>query len=221
MRPFEHKIKLYRPLALKLSRRLAFWLAAIVGIIAIAFAIMPILFFYKLLPSSLPGIGPSSWHEVVPYYADVVQVLSIALGVIIYLLQSGDNRKSDSERGLANILRTYGEYLNACLQNPNLDVFDGAKPDIPTAFWKKKSYEQQRKILIIEAIYLNVIERFYLWAKAGGQDDSPEEYNSWMIHLKELFSDPEKNLPIAWKIMGHRYDEKFRRFVDEELKPKV
>ena len=149
---------------------------------------------------------------------EILAFLAVILGVPIALysfLQEKKRERRDREYGTYNALDDkYIEYVQLCLKNPDLDVFD-----VPRKDGQELSPEQSRREVMVFTFLVSILERAFLMYRDQSTEIKRDQWSGWDQYMHDWFS--RDNFQHAWAIVAPQFDEDFVKYGNAMIKPKA
>ncbi len=166
---------------------------------------------------------PDNWFERLVTGAEKLVPLATLLSVLIAaVLFVQGQRKATAETARANALAResrvrdayaalddkYIQYVELCLQNKDLDVFD-----TPLARSAPATADQRRREAMLFAILQSILERAYLMF--GDPDDGFErgQWSGWQTYMKAWSA--RENFRSEWAVGRDEFDPGFTKYMDD------
>lgn len=136
-------------------------------------------------------------------FSYIVVIVTFCLGIIQYRENSKNEQREREERAYDEVDDKYLEFLQICMANPSLDIFD-----IEDKEKHNLSLEDKKKELIAFAYLLSVFERAYL-SLSEGQDDEfkNNHWAGWEAYIKHYCC--RKNFRHAAYLLADTFETKF------------
>ena len=150
-------------------------------------------------------------QQILQIVSSIISVLGIPIGIYVYY-STKRREQRDREYLTYDVLgEKYLQYLELCLENWDLDVFD-----IPLSTQKKKAtMEQERKEQIIFSILVSMLERAYLMYKNQSNKVMKAQFSGWEYYMRTWSS--RENFRRSWNHPGfdpQTYDESFYKYMN-------
>lgn len=167
----------------------------------------------KICGERIESMDLNILQQILQIIASIITILGFPAG--IYLFYDAKRKEQrDREFGTYNALdEKYLEYLELCLQNWDLDVFD-----VPLITKKKSSQEQIRKEQIMFAILISILERAYLMYKDKSTALKRSQFLGWDTFMREWSA--RANFQRAWKQAGidpETFDRGFCEYMNKMM----
>lgn len=135
-------------------------------------------------------------------------IVGIPLAIWLFYNEKRKERL-DRELGTYDALdNKYIEFLNLCLENPELDVFD-----IETKLRKELTPEQKKKELMIFNILISILERaFLMYREHRSTKIGKTQWVGWDQYIHDWVS--RSNFRKAWHILGEQFDTEFIEYMN-------
>jgi len=136
--------------------------------------------------------SPIELFEILSYLAVII---GIPFSIYIFYIEKKRERL-DREYGTYNALdERYLQFLELCLENYDLDVFD-----VPIENKRRNTQEQERKELILFSILISIFERAFLMYRDQSTEIKKTQWEGWNHYMQDYCS--RENFRRAWKILG-------------------
>lgn len=137
----------------------------------------------------------------------VTAILGVPIALVIYFKKARKERL-DREYGTYNALDDkYLEFLNICLNHPDLDIYHIKDKG------QKYSKEQKKRELIIFELLISILERAYLMYRDQGSRVKKDQWMGWNQYMKDWLNRP--NFRKAWKKLGNQWDVNFQEHMSQ------
>lgn len=139
----------------------------------------------------------------------IVNLVGAPVAIVLFILTKRRER-IEREYGTYNSLdEKYIDYLQLCVQHPNLDVFDvplpGYKPT-PELHWQE---------LQIFSVLIAVLERTYLMYRDKSRAVRESQWKGWEAYMKDWAS--RQNFRDAWEQLKGQFDCGFEKHMETLL----
>jgi hypothetical protein len=149
---------------------------------------------------------------------DIFETLSFITVIVGFPMAIWQYRKNtlkeqaDREYGTYNALdEKYLEFLRFCFENPHLDVYD-----IPDKEPSILDPEGRKRELIAFTMLISIFERAYLMYHDQSDDVRSRQWTGWHQYMRDYCK--RRNFRSAWDICGEQFDDKFKKFMDLEIR---
>ncbi len=150
-------------------------------------------------------------QNILAMLANVAAFLGIPIALIIFFREKKRERL-DREYGTYDALdQKYIEYLELCLKNPDLDVFD-----IELESKKPLTAEQQRRELILLTILISNLERAFLMYQDQSTKLKHKQWSGWSAYMRDWCR--RENFRAAWQVVSDQFDTDFNRYMESMMK---
>ena len=169
-----------------------------------------------------PATAPSTslWSSIhrnigtIKDYAELMGAVLVLLGGIMAYLQYVDGQRKEQEdlgeRAYAELQDSYFEFLQICLQYPELDCYD-RRPLGAVCLTEN----QERQQTILYAMIVSVFERAFVRYEVSQPPRRAQQWPGWVKYM-EGFADRE-GLRAVWADVRDEYDAGFQVFFDGVL----
>lgn len=144
-------------------------------------------------------------------YAELLGAILVLLGGYLAYLQYVDGQRKEQadlgERAYAELQDSYFEYLQICLQFPDLDCYDRREAGAPCL-----TTSEQRQQTILYAMIISVFERAYVRYEVSHPPRYGEQWPGWVRYMED-FADRE-GVRVVWADVRDEYDVGFQGFFD-------
>lgn len=140
-------------------------------------------------------------------YLEMLQYIAVVIGIPIALYQYRKDKEYEAYNALDE---KFIEYLNLCLNNIDLDIFDVSNKEL-----KKLNHDQQKNEIIIFTILFSIFERSYTMYYGKRRKIKKQQWEGWKQYIIEFSK--RQNFIAAWKISGETFHEKFQEFMNKEV----
>lgn len=150
------------------------------------------------------------WDQILKY-STIVANVAIFLGGFIALgeyIHNNRKRQRDRDYGTYNSLDDkYIEFLNICLQYPELDIFDVPSPHVGAL-----SDIQCKRQLIAFTILFSIFERAFLMYHDASNKIKKEQWSGWKEYIERYAQ--RSNFREAWERSGETFDTTFVSYMN-------
>jgi len=102
----------------------------------------------------------------------------------------------------------YLEFLNICLEYPELDIFD-----IPDVNPMELNEQQKKKEIIAFTILISIFERAYLMYYNQSSEIKKKQWSGWDNYIRASIK--RENFKSALKITGEQFDSDFHKYITQ------
>ena len=147
-------------------------------------------------------------NEYLQLAAHVVVILGLPLAILLLYREKVRERR-DREYGTYNALDDkYIQFLEMCLEHPNLDVSDFPRQD-----QRQPTEAELRQVQILLTILVSILERAFLMYKDQSTEIKKRQYAGWVDYMKDWCSRPI--FRSQWPTLGKQFDSAFLDFMNE------
>lgn len=140
----------------------------------------------------------------------VVVVLGVPAGLYRYRKNSIQEQRDREERAYDEVDDKYLEFLQICLANPDIDIFD-----IEDEEKRNLTFESAKKELIAFAFLLSVLERVFLMYRYQGEPFRINHWLGWDAYIKNYCR--RKNFRAAATELIGTFESDFRSYLQQCL----
>jgi hypothetical protein len=143
------------------------------------------------------------WLEITYY---LIAVFGIPIALWKYITSKQKEQVENDDKAYDALDEKYLDFLDLCLENPELNVFD-----IPDSQKTELSPIQQKKELILFTRLFSIFERAYRMLHNTGKNEKMiSQWEDWKGYMK-MFSQRE-NCQQAWKRSKDTFNEEFQEY---------
>lgn len=135
----------------------------------------------------------------------IVTIVGFPVAIFALIYEKQKERKLLEQQSYLTANDKYIEFLNLCLSNPDLDIFDiSIKEQNEYLKEDKKSIDRE---LISFSILISIWERAFLFYQTRLTEKSRQEWLGWESYISDYCK--RDNFLIAWKILGQQFNPDF------------
>jgi hypothetical protein len=150
-------------------------------------------------------------NEVLDVIEKITQLIGIPVAIIVYGLTKRRERLDREYATYDALDAQYIEYLELCLEHPELDV-----ADVPV----ENDGPEARKELLVFSILLSMMERaFLMYGEKSARIRREQWEKGWAAYIDDWCTRP-KFMAAATKLV-RQYDERFSKYLLDCLKAKA
>ena len=140
----------------------------------------------------------------------LTQLIGIPIGIGLYVVNKRKERL-EREYGTYDALdNKYIDYLRLCLANPDLDVADTPRRDMPGL-----SPEQQHRELVIFSILISIMERAYLMYEDKSGRVRRDQWAGWDAYIRDWSL--RTNFTTVLPTLTQQFDGGFVKYLNSVL----
>jgi hypothetical protein len=156
------------------------------------------------MPNSL------SFLQILEMLSYLATILGIPIAILLYM---NEKRKERLEReyGTYHALdEKYLEYLNLCIDNPDLDLYY-----LPLDKRPKLTSEQKIRQYAMFEILVSLMERAFLMYRDQTTRIKKAQWEGWSAYIRDWCG--RENFRSLWSILGDQFDENFTNYVNARI----
>lgn len=145
--------------------------------------------------------------ETLQALTSTVHLLGVPIAIILFILAKRKEIR-DRENGTYDSLDAkYQEFLNVCLNNPDLPLFDSGLT-MPGPL----TPEQEHRTQIAYCMLISILERSYLMYKDQTSSLRKKQWTGWESYMEDYLNFP----PFAqqWRKLSIQFDTDFVRHME-------
>lgn len=150
------------------------------------------------------------WSKLLQLLYYIAVILGVP-GALYHYFKTTKRERRDREYGTYNALDDkFIQYLELCLNNPDLDIFD-----IPDKQHVEKTDEQHKREQIAFTILFSLFERAYLMYFDHSESIRRQQWEGWELYIESFCR--RSNFREAWQSSGATFDKEFEKYMKKTL----